>query len=77
MSDDETAVRDLVRRWVGAVHAGDLDGVLAGHTEDIVMFDVPPPDDPRDDVLSPLHELSPINAGRVAAAAVALLRRPD
>jgi hypothetical protein len=37
----------------------------------------PPPDDPRDDVLSPLHELSPINAGRVAAAAVALLRRPD
>ncbi len=45
MSEDETAVRDLVRRWVGAVHAGDLDGVLADHTEDIVMFDVPPPDD--------------------------------
>ena len=37
----------------------------------------PLPDDPRDDVLSPLHELSPVNEGRVAAAAVALLRRPD
>jgi hypothetical protein len=35
----------------------------------------PPPDDPRDDVLSLPHELSPIEEGRVAAAAVALLRR--
>jgi uncharacterized protein (TIGR02246 family) len=43
--DSGTAVRDLVRRWVDAVHAGDLDGVLADHTEDVVMFDVPPPDD--------------------------------
>jgi ketosteroid isomerase-like protein len=24
-------------------HTGDLDGVLTGHTKDIVMFDVPPP----------------------------------
>ena len=28
-----------------AVHAGDLDGVLADHAADIVMFDVPPPED--------------------------------
>jgi ketosteroid isomerase-like protein len=27
------------------VHAGDLDGVPADHAEDIVMFDVPPPED--------------------------------
>jgi hypothetical protein len=33
----------------------------------------PRPDDPRDDVLSPLHELSPVDEGRVAVAAGALL----
>jgi ketosteroid isomerase-like protein len=27
------------------VHQGDLDTVLADHADDIVMFDVPPPDD--------------------------------
>ena len=42
---DETQIRDLVTRWTAAVHAGDLDGVLADHADDIVMFDVPPPDD--------------------------------
>jgi ketosteroid isomerase-like protein len=45
MSDDEPAVRDPVLRWAAAVHGGDLDGVLADHTEDLVVFDVPPPDD--------------------------------
>ena len=43
MSTDEQQIRDLVERWARAVHAGDLDGVLAGHADDIVMFDVPPP----------------------------------
>jgi uncharacterized protein (TIGR02246 family) len=42
---DEQAIRDLVERWARAVHAGDLDGVLAHHAQDIVMFDVPPPDE--------------------------------
>jgi uncharacterized protein (TIGR02246 family) len=42
---DETAVADLVRRWAAAVHDGDLPTVLADHAADIVMFDVPPPDD--------------------------------
>ncbi|MGY1643525.1 YybH family protein [Geodermatophilus sp. SYSU D00703] len=45
MSDDDAAIRDLVTRWARAVHTGDLDGVLADHADDIVMFDVPPPDD--------------------------------
>ena len=40
---DETQIRQLVERWAEAVHAGDIDGVLADHSEDIVMFDVPPP----------------------------------
>jgi uncharacterized protein (TIGR02246 family) len=44
-SDDEQALRDLVARWAEAVHAGDLDGVLADHARDIVMFDVPPPEE--------------------------------
>jgi uncharacterized protein (TIGR02246 family) len=42
---DERAIRDLVERWAVAVHTGDLDGVLADHADDIVMFDVPPPED--------------------------------
>lgn len=43
MTADEREVRDLVEAWAEAVHAGDLSTVLAQHTEDIVMFDVPPP----------------------------------
>jgi uncharacterized protein (TIGR02246 family) len=42
---DETEIRQLIERWVEAVHSGDLDTVLADHAGDIVMFDVPPPDD--------------------------------
>ncbi|WP_405597099.1 SgcJ/EcaC family oxidoreductase [Streptomyces sp. NBC_01410] len=45
MVDDATQIRTLIERWAQAVHAGDLDGVLAEHAEDIVMFDVPPPND--------------------------------
>ncbi|GAA3396608.1 YybH family protein [Cryptosporangium minutisporangium] len=37
-------IRELIERWALAVQAGDLDGVLADHAEDIVMFDVPPPE---------------------------------
>lgn len=42
---DEQAVRTLIENWVTAVHAGDLDTVLADHAQDLVMFDVPPPYD--------------------------------
>jgi uncharacterized protein (TIGR02246 family) len=45
VGDDEQAIRDLIRRWALAVGAGDLDGVLADHADDIVMFDVPPPEE--------------------------------
>jgi uncharacterized protein (TIGR02246 family) len=41
--DDEQEIRDLIERWAAAVHAGDLETVLADHSADIVMFDVPPP----------------------------------
>jgi uncharacterized protein (TIGR02246 family) len=43
MSTDEQDIRDLIERWAAAVHSGDLEGVLADHAADIVMFDVPPP----------------------------------
>jgi uncharacterized protein (TIGR02246 family) len=43
----ETEIRALIERWAAAVRAGDLDAVLAGHAEDIVMFDVPPPNEVR------------------------------
>jgi uncharacterized protein (TIGR02246 family) len=43
MTTDEAQIRTLIEQWATAVHAGDLDGVLADHADDIVMFDVPPP----------------------------------
>ncbi len=42
---DEQTIRELIERWAAAVHAGDLDAVLEHHADDIVMFDVPPPED--------------------------------
>ena len=43
MEQDERAVEDLIRRWAAAVHEGDMATVLRDHADDIVMFDVPPP----------------------------------
>ena len=45
MTDDEARIRALIEGWARAAHTGDLDGVLADHAADIVMFDVPPPSD--------------------------------
>jgi ketosteroid isomerase-like protein len=42
MTDDEQ-IRILIERWVAAVQNLDLDGVVADHTADVVMYDVPPP----------------------------------
>lgn len=43
MPDDEEQIRTLIEKWANAVHSCDLSGVLADHSDDIVMFDVPPP----------------------------------
>lgn len=43
MSEDERRIRELIESWAEAVHAGDMERVLARHAGDIVMFDVPPP----------------------------------
>jgi uncharacterized protein (TIGR02246 family) len=45
MPADEEEIRTLIERWAAAVHRGDLTGVMADHSDDIVMFDVPPPYD--------------------------------
>jgi len=45
MADDERQIRALIERWTRAVHAGDMEGVLVDHADDIVMYDVPPPND--------------------------------
>jgi uncharacterized protein (TIGR02246 family) len=44
MRSDDAEIRSLIERWVKAVRSGDMDGVLADHADDIVMFDVPPPE---------------------------------
>ncbi|MFC8226485.1 YybH family protein [Streptomyces sp. NPDC057287] len=43
MTLEEEEIRGLITRWADAVHRCDLPAVLADHTDDIVMFDVPPP----------------------------------
>ena len=40
---NETQIRKLVENWAKAVREGNMQGVLAHHTDDVVMFDVPPP----------------------------------
>ena len=40
---DEAAIRELVEAWARAVRAKDFAGILADHSPEIVMFDVPPP----------------------------------
>ncbi|WP_240233447.1 YybH family protein [Devosia lacusdianchii] len=40
---DETQIRSMLEAWAQAVRDIDMDGILANHTEDMVMFDVPVP----------------------------------
>ena len=40
----QNEIQCLIERWASAVQTCDLDGVLRDHAEDIVMFDVPPPE---------------------------------
>lgn len=44
MAGDEAEIRELIERWADAIREYDLEGVLTGRTDDVVMFDVPPPD---------------------------------
>ena len=42
-SSDEKQIRNLVKTWVQAVCDGNLEGIIAHHTPDMVIFDVPAP----------------------------------
>ena len=46
-SRDESAVRGLLENWAEAVRGHDLAGVLAHHAQELVYFDVPPPEQVR------------------------------
>jgi|RhiMetdeSRZDD1v2_1073273.scaffolds.fasta_scaffold142407_5 uncharacterized protein (TIGR02246 family) len=43
LRDEEAAVRGLIEDWAAAVRNKNLSGVLARHTDNVLMFDVPPP----------------------------------
>lgn len=42
--DSDRDVRTIIERWVMSVAGCDLDEVLAHHDDEVVMFDVPPPE---------------------------------
>jgi uncharacterized protein (TIGR02246 family) len=42
-SKDEAEIGALIARWSKAVRDGNMEGILADHDPDILMFDVPPP----------------------------------
>jgi uncharacterized protein (TIGR02246 family) len=47
LPEDESEIRDLIERWAKAVRDKDIDGILACHSADVLMFDVPPPFESR------------------------------
>src|SRR5438046_71165 len=40
---DRAEIRDLIENWARAVRSKNLDGILADHSPELLMFDVPPP----------------------------------
>lgn len=43
MAGAESQIRSLIEHWARAVHDGDMEDVVRDHSDGIVMFDVPPP----------------------------------
>ena len=43
MDVDEYLVRGVLEAWARAVREADVDAVMAVHSDDVVLFDVPPP----------------------------------
>ncbi len=43
MDTNETQIKTLIEKWVEAVRNKNLEEILAHHSDDIVMFDVPGP----------------------------------
>jgi uncharacterized protein (TIGR02246 family) len=40
---DEQQIRELIAKWAESVRARDIEGVMANHAPDVLLFDVPPP----------------------------------
>jgi ketosteroid isomerase-like protein len=40
---DEATIRGIVENWSRAVRSKNMNGILADHSPDVLMFDVPPP----------------------------------
>lgn len=40
---DEAQICELIETWAKSVRTKDIDGVMANHAPDILLFDVPPP----------------------------------
>ena len=40
---NEEQIRQLIENWAAAVRRKDIDNILADHSDDFIMFDVPPP----------------------------------
>jgi uncharacterized protein (TIGR02246 family) len=40
---DEARIRGIVENWARSVRTKNIDGILANHSSDVLMFDVPPP----------------------------------
>jgi ketosteroid isomerase-like protein len=42
-NENEAQIRQLIEDWAAAVRKGQIEAILAHHTENIVMYDVPKP----------------------------------
>ncbi len=42
-NSNEKQIRELIKSWELAIQSGDIKRILANHTKDILMFDVPEP----------------------------------
>jgi len=42
-TESEKQIRQLNDRWAAAVEAKDIDAIVANYTDDVIVFDVPPP----------------------------------
>ena len=43
MNNNETEIRQLINNWAKAVRENNMEGIMAFHASDMVMYDVPPP----------------------------------
>lgn len=43
LTGNEAQIKELVEHWAKAVRNKDIDGIIAHHSDDLVMYDVPKP----------------------------------